>query len=712
MPQRKLTLPAWFGDHMLLQQQVRIRIYGNAEAGKTVRLTLERFPSGDKLSSGDTEYGIIFQESDFPEEDGFFEFKLPLIEASYDHFRMTIECDGERAVFQDILFGELWIAAGASNMAMPAALSDVRELIPEIAENRGLRFFTQNENGLASGTEEYSQTPLARSYGGHWLNPGDRDGISNLSAAGLSFVLKLQKEMGIPIGLFNLACPDSCIHSWLPGAVVEQDAIIKNHVREIKHYRDKDNWNQLPPEEKREERHFSNKVAQTDMAALPPPFSRLNQQGALFNHKLAPYTSLAIRGLIWYQGEEDVQYPDYYMRAFIAFSAVVKELFQAPVTGLKLIYSQLTPSFVSDTDFMRLAVFNEALSAVRRRLDLQAGMITTYDLPLSFDSSNGRYGSMQTPSAKKMIGLRMAQLALGLAYKFDLPDSAPECVSAETVGNKLLLSFDNVGKGIRLRQGDRSLKGFTICGRNRQNVLAEARELYQVRVIVWHDEIAQPVSCSYAFYTFNMEANLCASNGMPLVPFRLDRDMSSQEKPRAWANCESLSDFRIPKMESHSLPRQHSKNRPGIYPLWTLFAGRGQFCLETENKRHGRAAIMLKYSKADERPVIFGPILDYASDYPPLDLHLWNEMVIHLFNTEHRVKLIKLHLADANGRETYSETQQIKDILSWQDIHFELATAPVDLMRLTKIEFILQDPEAQGVLTIDEVSFRGLHFEP
>ena len=112
MPQRKLTLPAWFGDHMLLQQQVRIRIYGNAEAGKTVSLTLERFPSGHKLSSGDTEYGIIFQESDFPEEDGFFEFKLPLIEASYDHFRLTIECDGERAVFKDILFGELWIAAG------------------------------------------------------------------------------------------------------------------------------------------------------------------------------------------------------------------------------------------------------------------------------------------------------------------------------------------------------------------------------------------------------------------------------------------------------------------------------------------------------------------------------------------------------------------------------------------------------------------------
>lgn len=708
MPEQQLTLPAWFGDHMLLQQKVRTRIYGNCLPGANVTLTLERFPSGEMLSSGDTEYGIIFQESDHSEEDGFFEFKLPFIEASFDPFRLTIESQNERLVFNDILFGEVWIAAGGSNMSMPAQMTDMKPLLEEISRQKGLRFYMQNESGLAPGNQMYSPKPLGRAFGGHWFLPNEMPKLAKVSAVALSFAYDLIRELRIPIAVYDLACPQSCIHSWLPGQVVEQDAIIKNHVREIKHYRDAEHWNELPPEERKEERFIRKNVENKDAAAQPPAFSRHNQQGALFNHKLAPYTSLAARGVLWFQGEEDVQYPDYYIRAFTALSAVMKELFQSPVSGLKLIYAQLQPHMCSQTDFMRLALFNEALAVARHRLSLRAGLVTTYDLPLHFRPESGPYGTYVTPTAKREIGSRMMRVALGLAYMYDLPTSAPEIISAEPVGNKLLLSFDNAGKGIRLRNGHTQLKGFTICDETRQHILAEAKALYNVRVIVWHDEIKEPVSCSYGFYTFNMDANLCGSSGMPLVPFRLERETAAQEKPRHWADCDSLEGFKIPVYEPKGL-RAAGKSVPGIYPLWQLISGRASFRLEPDNKRHGTASLMLKYSKADERPLSFGPVLDYASDYPPLDLHLWEEMVLHLFNTEHRVKVLRLKLADANGRETVSDARTIEDILSWQDIHFELKNAPVDLMRLTKLEFILQDPDAEGSLYIDEIEWRGLN---
>ena len=707
MTQDLLKLPAWFSDHMVLQQKVRIRVFGSAKAEALVSLTLERFPSGEVLSSGDTEYGIVFQESDYAENDGFFEFKLPFIEASFDPFKMTIECDGQRLVFQDILFGEVWVSAGGSNMSMPAELTDVATCIPEISQMHGLRFFTQNQSGLKYGRLEYCPYPLGDIQGGRWIGSEQVAEVKKLSAATLSFALFLRKELKVPVACYDLACPASCIHSWLPRTIVEQDVIIKNHVREIKHYRDLDHWNQLPAPEKREERGVKQMVGNKDEAAAVPPFSRHNQPGALFNHKLAPYTSLAARGILWYQGEEEIQFPDYYRRAFIALSNVFKEIFQCPQSGLSLIYSQITPRFASQVDFARLAYFNESLAVCRRKLALRAGMVTVYDLPIQSKKESGFYGSTDTPFAKRTLGYRMYLLSLGLAYRYDRPVSAPECVSAERVGNKLLLSFDNAGKGICLRTGEKSLKGFSICGPDGQYVLAEAKELYNVRVIVWHDEIKEALSCSYAFMTFNQEANLVGSNGMPLVPFRLERESNLFEKPRHWAHCDSLEAFRFPQVDPR-YPRLVGKSVPGMMPLWKLYSGRGKFSLDPDTKRQGQASMVLNYRKADERPLNFGPVLDYASDYPPLDLHLWKELVIHVFNAEHRVKVLKMHLLDVNGLEAISDKMEIKDVLSWQSIYFDLEHAPVDLMRITKLSFSLQDPDAGGSLTIDSIELKGL----
>ncbi|MDD7402249.1 MAG: hypothetical protein SPK23_04910 [Eubacteriales bacterium] len=710
MSKVSLSLPAWFGDHMVLQQQVRTRIYGNTSPSAQVTIRLERFPSGRLLSSMEAEYGLIFQEKDYAEADGFFEFKLPMFEGSYDKFRLTVESAGESLIFDDILFGEVWLATGSSNMSMPVECSDVAPLIKSLNNASGLRFFTQNEDGLKIGSKEYSYNPVGQIYGGRWYQAGEQAAILKLSAAAVAFAIDLQKSLNLPLAVFSLACPASYIHSWLPRAVIESDAIIKNHVREIRHYRDKSNWNALPAEEKAADRYLKSRAyTQKDKAAENLPFALHNQPGALFNHKLAPYTSLSLRGILWYQGEEDLQYPDYYMRALPALCQVFKEMFQSPLSGLSFVYSQMTPRLASDLDPARLAFFNEALAAIRRRLPLKAGLITNYDLPLSFRQGSGYYDSPNTPRAKFEIGRRMSRVAQGLAYHLDMPASAPECIGAERVGNKLLLTFDNAGKGIRLRAGETQLKGFTICSEDSPYVLAEAKELYQLRVIVWHDEVKNPRSCAYAFGNFNSEANLCGSTGMPLVPFRLDREIRPTETPRSWAYCDSLEAFKFPITDPRS-PRMGGKAMPGIYPLWKLYSGRASFHLEANNKRRGNASIFIKYNKADEKPLSFGPVLDYASDYPPLDLHLWSELHLQIFNTEHRIKTLRLLLADVNDRETVSEPLEIKNVLSWQTLVFKLKDAPVDLMRLTRLEFLLLDKEAEGSIYIDQIEFKGLEW--
>lgn len=706
MPSHKLSLPAWFGDHMVLQQKLRIRIYGSAQPQTVVTIRLERFPASHLPVSTEAEYEVVFQETDIAEADGFFEFRLPMIEGSYDRYRLSVSSDKEKLVYSDILFGEVWLAAGGSNMAMPSHLTDVKTKLDQISRQPGLRFFMQNEHGLPAGEDLYQYQPQGSIAGGSWYRADQLEALKKLSAVAISFAWNLQKALHVPCAVFCLATPASFIHAWLPRQVIEQDALLKNHIREIRYFRDENNWNQLPETEKSAERYLHGRNQEKDAAAQLRAFSRANQPTAMFNHKLAPYTSLALRGILWYQGEEDVQYPDYYARALTALTVVFKEMFQSPLTGLNFIYSQLTPFLASNIDAHRLATFNEALSAVRRHLPLRAGMITNYDLPLTYPAGYDHYASLKTPQAKELIGKRMSEVALGLAYRMNQPQSAPECIGAEKVGNKLLLRFDNAGSGIRIRAGESRLKGFSICGQDLRYVLAEAKELYQVRVIVWQDEIEDPLSCAYAFSNFNSQANLCGSNGMPLVPFRLSKENVLMEAERPWTYCDMLQAFRVPLTDLKS-PRMGGQDMPGLYPLWTCKKGRGSFHLETENKRQGNASILLRYQKADERPLSFGPVLNYASDYPPLDLHLWRQLNFIVFNAEHRAKHIRLALSDTNGQETISAGLEIAASLSWQTLSFDLEHAPVDLMRLSQLEFVLQDPEAQGSLYLDQITFTG-----
>lgn len=707
MPLSYLRLPAYYGDHMVLQQKIRSKLYGKTKPYEEVTLTLERFPAGRVLpDERERHYGVVFQENDRAEQDGFFEIKLPYIEGSKDHYRLTIKAGQELRVFNDCHFGEVFFAAGESNMAMPVVDSDVLPLLDAISACPGIRFFTQRESGLPEGEELYSPNPLSRIPGGHWVTATEKDEVLQLSAIAVAFAYHFYKAKDIPVAVYTVAANDSCIHSWLPRPLIEQDALLKNHIREIHHYRDLEHWNELPQEDGPEARLVRKDPYERDPMAAPPPFSRRNQPGALFNHKLAPYIGLAIRAVLWYQGESDVQYPDYYMKALTEFVSVLREVFTAPAGGLTFYYCQLAPYYWSSQDPCRLAAFNEALTAVRRNLALNAGMVTLYDLPLDYKRGVGPWCRPLNPSAKNQVAKRLLMLVRGLAYQEDFPVSAPECVSVELIGNKYMLTFDHVGKGIEVRNNEDSVKGFSVCGEDGIYVPAKAKTLYGVRCIVWHPEVTEPSSCAYGYQSFNQAANLCGSHGLPLVPFRLERSSNKHVKTYEFMDCDRLSSWQYPSREQ----RQHRFDRqdwPMYLPLWGIAEGRGRFVLEKEHRRQGTASLLLQYKKADEYPVSFGPILNYASLYPPLDLSPWNELRLHIFNADHRLKQLRLRIQDANGREFITHNLQLSDLLVWQEVPFVIRNMPIDLMRIVLLEFSLLDPLERGSLFIDALSLHG-----
>ncbi|HHU52533.1 MAG TPA: hypothetical protein GXZ43_00420 [Clostridiaceae bacterium] len=679
-----IRLPGYFKDNMVLQQGITNRIFGQTKSNAKIRILLERYPGID--SAKNKEYGIVFQNTDESDARGLFGFRLPVLEASSDFYRLSLTVENTRCVIENIYFGEVWLALGESNMSMPVRYTDVKALLPQISKQRKLRIFTMAEDGLADDEEMFLYKPTARIVKGQWLTP-NMENFLDVSATALVFAARLQESLNIPVAIYNLAAADTMIHSWLPREIIETKPHLKQHVLDSGHYRDKSNWNDLSSESK--------------------SFSRKNQPTVMYNHKLAPFTGLSIRGIIFSHGESDVHFPEYYLEAFKEFSTVLCRNFHSFKRGPCMIYSQLAPYYYSSSDDKVLACFNEALTIARRQLKTPAGMITLYDLPLDYNTEGDHiYARPLNPKAKAQIGERMCDVAKGLVYHADMPISAPEVKYAEWISDKLILSFANVGEGLKLPEGDLTLKGFNICGDTSNYLPAQAKKLFGIRTLVWHPEIKKPQSCSYAFSGFNQAANLLGGNGMPIVPFRLERDYPENSLSQIWMYCDQLTGWIVPK-KSTDYSKMPKQDQPGYFPLWQISSGKGKLSLEKNNKRSSSAALYLEYTKADQIPIMFEPILHYASLYPPLNLSFWRRLTIELFNSDHHVKKIFLLLEDEDGNSARSIPHQIKDILAWQKISFIIDEMHVDLSRIKRLQFIVQSNYSDGNLTIDSVFGEG-----
>ncbi|HHW93221.1 MAG TPA: sialate O-acetylesterase [Clostridiaceae bacterium] len=738
-----LRLATIFGNGMVLQQKAVNRLFGFAASESTVSVELERFPT-DRLEPGDAEvpYGVLFSEEDKAGRDGYFEFRLPPLNASKDPCRLTVRSAAEIVVINDILVGELWYASGQDNMAQTVRESDVELALDECVNLHHIRFFQMNLDGLSEQVRQYSYTPLGEAQGGEWQRGDQVYLMKDQSAVAFSFAVDYYNEWQIPVGVINAACPGTYIHSWLPREIVEADPIIRNHVREVRLYRDRDNWNAETVEREQKESRQEDggfktfprpqtvalldgrKPDRTDPAPLVVPratirkstvlqqlipltheFSPRKQPSAMFNHKVAPFVGLSLRGVLWFQGESDVDGPEYYLRAFRYLIDTFSELFEPVGQKLTLIVAQLPAYLYNGLNSTGLAVFNESLAVARHTLNANTGLVTVYDLPLDY-SKNGSFCSALTPFAKREVGRRMARLASGFLAGDDRPTSAPEPVSLERIGNKWMINFTLSavrGGGLHLRQGETVLKGFAICDSNRVFVKAEARILYGVRVLVWHDQIDDPVSLTYGFSSFNGDANLMGSDGMPVLPFRLDLEPSNYLIPKPWFDMDRLEMFGWEEPLDTDLPRPRKKDLPGLKRLWNVTKGRGELTLTNEVNGYSHSDIKLDYVNADERPVEVDATVALASCYPPLDLTPYSAVELVLLNPDHQEKKIQLLLEDANGVVFESSPRKIEDAFRQQVIRWADTELANDTAEIVRFGFRLVDPGARGSLVMIRV---------
>ncbi len=256
------------------------------------------------------------------------------------------------------------------------------------------------------------------------------------------------------------------------------------------------------------------KIGATMPSAPGQTFVRWKPLG-LYNAMIAPLIDFPIKGTIWYQGEANTKNPKEY-------TALMDTL----MADWRTKRNQGNFPFI----FVQLANFMEAKQqptesswAATRQAQLNTLSVPNTGMAVAIDL--GDWNDIH-PENKKEVGHRLALQARKIAYgENQLIAAGPLYQSMKIQGNKAIINFSNIGKGLMALNlsKDIELKYFSIAGADRKFVWAKAI-IQGNKVIIWNDSIISPIMVRYAWADNPAGANLYNKEGLPASPFEATKE--------------------------------------------------------------------------------------------------------------------------------------------------------------------------------------------
>jgi sialate O-acetylesterase len=231
----------------------------------------------------------------------------------------------------------------------------------------------------------------------------------------------------------------------------------------------------------------------------------------LYNAMVNPLIPYAIKGVIWYQGESNAGRAYQYRKAF---PLMINDWRSRWKQGdFPFYFVQLTSFNPEGGNVIKGSDWAELREAQLMTLQLpKTGMAVTTDIGESNDIH---------PRNKQEVGKRLAAIALHEDYHKDLEFSGPVYKSIKVEGNKIIIDFDHVGKGLEAKDKYGYLKGFAIAGEDQKFKYAKA-QIQGNQVVVYSDEISSPAAVRYSWENDPADSNLFNKDGFPAGPFRTD----------------------------------------------------------------------------------------------------------------------------------------------------------------------------------------------
>jgi sialate O-acetylesterase len=479
---------ALFSDHMVLQSGMAVPIWGTADPGEKVAVSL----NGKTVSAT-------------ADADGKWTVRLAKLKAG-GPFEMTIagrKPGDAPIVVKDVLVGEVWLGSGQSNMEFyvskqgpghaPYGLLDEEKEIAA-ANYPQVRMFTVKD------TKSY--TPQAEAVG-EWkvCSP---ETVPNFSAVGYLFARDLNQALKVPVGIILSAYGASTAEAWVPREALAADPQLK------------------PMLDKLDARYsyFKDHPAANDADAPPAPLTinarpgrpgplrdpaqDQHQPTVLFNAMIHPLLPYAIRGAIWYQGESIVGGPG----GLLLYHHVMETM----VTQWRSLWGEGNfPFYVVQLPGQQ----NVSNNPLVREEQAKILSLPNTGMAVVLDTSEAKNVH---PHNKEPLGDRLSRIALANVYGQKIEYSGPVFASAKVEGSAIRVRFTHAA-GLTAKDGP--LKWFQIAGADQKYVDADAK-IEGDSVVVSSPQVSAPVGVRYAWDNYPDTANLYNGAGLQAAPFRTD----------------------------------------------------------------------------------------------------------------------------------------------------------------------------------------------
>jgi len=449
-----IKLPEIVSSDMVLQRDTKITLWGWANPNEEITIKMSWISSPVAVSS---------------DREGNWRVEVNTTN-SKDAQTINLKSKKSDITLGNILFGDVWLCSGQSNMVRPVRIyqneANYVSILAE-ADNPNLRLFIINKSG--------SKTPLKElmDYKG-WQQASSKN-IEPFSAVAYFFGKRLQETLGVPVGLIQSAYGASTIQSWINEETLN----------------------------KYEEVSIDDTLFEKTPNKVPT---------VLFNAMINPITSFTIKGALWYQGEANRQEPDQYKRLLPAMVESWRSLWR--VGDFPFYYVQIAPftygnnepfGNVKNTAFMREAM------AECSSLIPNSGMAVTLDV--------GNETNIH-PIQKIEVADRLLRWALHGTYGLEDVDCfSPTFESKDKVNNGLLLNFSNAENGLSSK--GKILTGFEIAGADKVFYPAEAEIRDYNKVYVKSNRVANPIAVRYGWRNWIL-GTLYDGSGLPASSFRTD----------------------------------------------------------------------------------------------------------------------------------------------------------------------------------------------
>ena len=468
-----LELGSPFTEHMVLQRDTKVPVWGWAKPGVKVEIKI----AGQTATST-------------AGKDGAWKTTLSPLKTG-GPYTFSVTSGKESIRFTDVLAGEVWIASGQSNMSFGSKrMIGVEKMLNE-AKGRPLRSFNVDK--------DVSLAPKSRCQGIWRVQPSS-------SAVAFAFSLFLQNGLGpeVPVGIIQASWGSSSLEGWMPLDMTSQFPHFKKAMKAF---------------EKNDKEKVLKLIADRAAGKKWPNKENIylrTRPNILYNAMLHPLVPYASRGMIWYQGEANTKSID----AMLRYGATLKAWTQ-----------RLRKEWGRDDFYMDVVMLPRfARTPDRKAPDdptahswawMRAAQLEILDLPHSGVAVTVDLGDPKNihPHDKAPVGKRLALLALHDIYGKPVVARGPMLERAEPRGSSLRVSFKHA-EGLQTTDG-KPPRSFWLADENGQWHPATTAKIDGNAVMLSTPKVPRPKFVRYA-WTAVPDVNLVNSANLPAAPFRTD----------------------------------------------------------------------------------------------------------------------------------------------------------------------------------------------